>query len=369
MEPSCIHEVETPAALVDIDRLQANLEAAGAYCRKWDLRLRPHAKSHKSSELARKQIQAGAIGVAVATPREAEVMAGVVEDLLVAYPLFGSTKLARLMAVAEGVTLSVALDSTEALSSLAAAARASARQVGVLVEVDVGMRRVGLQSVEETLRLVREVAQTRGVVYRGIMFYPGHIRVPVPEQTDAIQALSQQLGQYLDALASAGLVPEIVSGGSTPTLPRSHEIAGMTEIRSGTAIFNDRTTALLGACAWTDCAYSVLATVVSTSVPGQAVVDAGSKALAKEEIRASFRDPSSASGFGCVLDRPELRVTALSEEHGVIDLRESDWRPRPGDRVRLVPNHVCVSVNLFERLWQLRGDQIMGPWPVEARGR
>ena len=99
MEPSCVHEVETPAALVDIDRLQANLDAAGAYCRKWDLRLRPHAKSHKSSALALKQLQAGAIGVAVATPREAEVMAGVVDDLLVAYPLFGSTKLARLMAV------------------------------------------------------------------------------------------------------------------------------------------------------------------------------------------------------------------------------------------------------------------------------
>ena len=192
---------------------------------------------------------------------------------------------------------------------------------------------------------------------------------PFPNRPAAIQALSERLGQYLDALAASGLEPEIVSGGSTPTFPHSHEIEGMTEMRSGTGIFNDRTTALLEACAWTDCAYSVLATVVSTSVPGQAVVDAGSKALAKEEIRASFQDPASASGFACVLDRPELRVTALSEEHGVIDLRGSDWRPRPGDLVRVVPNHVCVSVNLFEKLWQLRGDQVVGQWQVEARGR
>jgi D-serine deaminase-like pyridoxal phosphate-dependent protein len=369
MEPHSFHDLETPAALVDVERLQANLASAGAYCRRWGLHYRPHAKSHKSSELALKQVEAGAVGVAVATPREAEVMAGVVDDVLVAYPLFGGTKLARLLAVPDGVRLSVALDSTEALSCLAAAARGSAREVGVLVEIDVGLRRVGLQTIDQTLRLAAEAARTRGVHYRGIAFYPGHIRVPVPEQTAAIQALSQRLEHYLEALAAAGLEPEIVSGGSTPTLPRSHEIEGMTEIRAGTAIFNDRTTALLGACAWTECAYSVLATVVSTSVPGQAVVDAGSKALAKEEVRASFQDPGSASGFACVLDRPDLRVTALSEEHGVIDLKGSDWRPRPGDLVRVVPNHVCVSVNLFEKLWQLRGDRIVGQWRVEARGR
>jgi D-serine deaminase-like pyridoxal phosphate-dependent protein len=158
-----------------------------------------------------------------------------------------------------------------------------------------------------------------------------------------------------------------VSGGSTPTFLRSHEIAGITEVRPGTSIFNDRTTAVLDACAWTACAYSVLATVVSTSLPGQVVIDAGSKALAKEEIRGSFQDPEVATGFGCVLDAPELRVTALSEEHGVIDLGDSGWRPRPGELVRIVPNHVCVSVNLNDRLWQVQGEKVLGSWMVEAR--
>ena len=144
-------------------------------------------------------------------------------------------------------------------------------------------------------------------------------------------------------------------------------MAGVNEVRPGTGIFNDRTTALLDACAWTDCAYSVLATVVSTSIPGQAVVDAGSKALAKEEVRASLQDPDLATGYGCVLDEPDLRVTALSEEHGVIDLRGSSWRPNPGDLVRIVPNHVCVSVNLHQRLWQVQGEKVLGYWDVEAR--
>ena len=369
MDPRSFEDIETPAALVDLDRMEANLTSAGEYCGRWGLHYRPHAKSHKSSRLALEQMAVGAVGITVATPREAEVMASVVDDLLVAYPLFGRSKLARVLALPERVTLSVALDSSEALSALATAARKSDREVGVLIEVDVGLHRVGLQSIDQVLRLAQEAAGTRGVRYRGIMFYPGHIRIPVPEQTSAMQALSENLGRYIDALMASGLGPEIVSGGSTPTFPRSHEIQGMTEVRSGTAIFNDRTTALLEACAWTDCAYSVLATVVSTSVPGQVVVDAGSKALAKEEIRASFQDPRAASGFGCVLDRPDLRVTALSEEHGVIDLGASDWRPRTGDMVRVVPNHVCVSVNLFEGLWRLRGDQVVGQWQVEARGR
>jgi D-serine deaminase-like pyridoxal phosphate-dependent protein len=239
----------------------------------------------------------------------------------------------------------------------------------VLIEVDVGLGRVGVGSLEDTLRLAAEACETRGISYRGLLFYPGNIRVPSGSQGPMMQALANKLLPYLYALRQAGLTPEIVSGGSTPTLFRSHQIEGLTEVRAGTGIFNDRTTALLDACAWTDCAYSVSATVVSTSLPGQAVVDAGSKALAKEEVRANLEDPEAAAGFGCVLDEPDLRITALSEEHGVIDLRGSSWRPSLGDLVRIVPNHACVSVNLHEHLWQVQGEKVLGRWTVEARGR
>jgi len=140
-------------------------------------------------------------------------------------------------------------------------------------------------------------------------------------------------------------------------------MAGVTEIRPGTYIFNDRTTATIGACQWSDCAYTVMATVVSTSIDGQAAVDAGSKALSREDIRGA-----DAPGFGALLDRPDVYVKALSEEHGLLDLSMTEWRPRVGERVRIVPNHVCVSVNLQPRLWLVEDAELVGWYEVRARG-
>jgi D-serine deaminase-like pyridoxal phosphate-dependent protein len=364
MNPSTLDDLETPAAVVDVERMRANLAEAAAYCRAHRLDWRPHAKTHKSPALARAQVDAGAIGVTVATPREAEVMAQTVDDVLLAYPPVGTAKLARLMALPERVRLTVGLDSAEALDGLARAARDAGRTVGVLVEVDAGMGRVGVPDAETAVALARRAADAGGLRYRGIMFYPGHVRAPLAEQGRALAEVSERLDGFLAALDAAGLRAEIVSGGSTPTFRRSHEVRGMTEVRPGTSIFNDRTTAVIGACGWDACAYSVLATVVSTAVAGQAVVDAGSKALAREEIRGP-----GAEGYGALLERPDVVVKSVSEEHGVLDLSRTDWRPRVGDRVRVVPNHVCVSVNLQERLWGVRGDAVVECWPVEARGR
>ncbi|HET7275980.1 MAG TPA: D-TA family PLP-dependent enzyme [Longimicrobiaceae bacterium] len=356
-------EVETPAAVVELAKMRTNLERAASYCRRHGLAWRPHCKTHKTPEIARMQVAAGAVGVSVATPGEAVVMATAVDDLLLAYPPLGDSKLQRLMALPAGVRLTVGLDSVEALRGLAGAARAAGRSVGVLIELDMGMNRVGVQTPEGAVALAREVAELGGVEYGGVMFYPGHIRAHVAEQGPLIAALSDRLASFREALISAGLEPQVVSGGSTPTFWRSHEIEGLTEVRPGTNIFNDRTTALVGACDWSECAYSILATVVSTSVPGQVVIDAGSKALAKEELRAE------GGGFGALLDRPEIIVKSLSEEHGVLDLSATDWRPKVGDRVRVVPNHVCVSVNLHERLWGVEGGEVVHEWRVAGRSR
>ena len=358
-----LDDLETPAALVDVARMEANLRRAAEYCRAHGLAWRPHAKTHKTPELAAEQVRLGAAGVTVATPREAEVMATAVDDILLAYPPFGASKLERLMRLPDHVRLTVGLDSGEALDALSAAARRAGRTVGVLVELDAGMGRVGLVSPEHAVELARRAASAEGIEYRGIMFYPGHIRGPVAEQDAALAALDARIAERIDALAAAGLRPEVVSGGSTPTFWRSHEVAGLTEVRPGTNIFNDRTTAEIGACAWDECAYSVLATVVSTSVAGQAVVDAGSKALAREELRAE------GGGYGALLDRPGVGVKSVSEEHGLLDLSATDWRPRVGDRVRIVPNHVCVSVNLQERLRGVRGDEVVADWEIAGRGR
>ena len=362
-DPRTIHDLDTPAAVVDVDRMHANLRRAAEYCRAHGLAWRPHAKTHKTPALAAEQVRAGAVGVTVATPREAEVMAAAVDDLLLAYPPIGHAKLDRLMALPERTRLTVALDSAPALQGLADAARAAGRTVGVLVEVDAGMHRVGVQSPDDAVALARAAAEAQGVEYRGILFYPGHVREPVDRQDTGIRALSERMGRVLDALRGAGLAPAVVSGGSTPTFWRSHEIGGVTEVRPGTSIFNDRTTAEIGACGWDECAYSILATVVSTAVPGQAVVDAGSKALSKEEIRADT------VGYGALLDRPEVLVKGVSEEHGLLDLSRTDWQPRIGERVRIVPNHVCTSVNLQERMYGVRGDEVVEVWDVAGRGR
>ena len=361
-EPRSIDDLETPAAVVDVDRMHANLRRAGDYTRAHGLAWRPHAKTHKTPQLAAAQVEAGAVGVTVATPLEAEVMGAEVDDLLLAYPIVGRSKLERLMRLPERVRLTVGLDSADVLRALAAAAREAGRRVGVLVEVDAGMHRVGVQTLDDAVALAGLAAELNGVAYRGIMFYPGHVRMPAAEQDEAIAALGGSVQRFVDALSGAGLAPHVVSGGSTPTFWRSHETRSLTEVRPGTNIFNDRTTAEIGACAWDECAYSVLATVVSTSVPGQAVVDAGSKALAREELRAE------GGGYGALLDRPEVVVKAVSEEHGLLDITDTDWRPKVGERVRVVPNHVCASVNLHARLWAVRGGDIADSWEVAARG-
>ena len=339
--------------------MAANLDAMAAYTASRDLQLWPHTKTHKTPELAREQLQRGARGVTVATLHEAETMATVAENVLIAYPPVGEAKLKRLAAVAERANVTIALDSLDALAGVIA----SGARVSVLVEIDAGMHRVGVTSPEQAVAIAQAVDQAPALEYAGILFYPGHIREEVSAQQPAIDKTRWRLEQFIEALQAAGLPPRRVSGGSTPTATQSHLMEGVTEIRPGTYIFNDRTTAAIGACKWSDCAYTVMATVVSTSINGQVAVDAGSKALSREDIRGA-----NAPGFGALLDRPEVIVKALSEEHGLLDVSRTDWRPRIGDRVRIVPNHVCVSVNLQPRLWLARDSELIGSYEVRARG-
>lgn len=362
-QTTSLESLLTPAAVVDLDRMTANLDRMAGYAREHGLALRPHTKTHKSPLLAAEQIRRGAAGLTVAQLREARVMASVSDDVLLAHPPVGAPKLARLVALPTGTRMTVALDSRAALEPLAEAASVAAREIGVLVELDLGMGRVGIADPARAVELCELCTRLEGVAWRGIMFYPGHIREHVDRQDAALEELDGRLQQVLRLLRERGLEPEIVSAGSTPAAYASHRIRGLTEIRPGTYIFNDRTTAAIGACAWDDCAYSVLATVISTAVSGQAVVDAGSKALFREDLRGS-----SWTGFGALLDRPDVVVKGMSEEHGLLDLSATDWRPRIGDRVRIVPNHVCVSVNLHDTVWGVRGDRIETSWPVAARG-
>lgn len=362
-QPRSLDEIFTPAALVDVDRMAANLDRMARYAADHGLGLWPHTKTHKTPELAREQLRRHAAGLTVATLHEAEVMADLTPNILLAYPPVGHPKLERMMALAERTQLTIALDSRAALEGVEAALRGSSARVGVLVEIDAGMRRVGVAMPADAVALGRAVQDSKHVDYAGVLFYPGHIRGPVEEQKYVIATTRALINEFVSALLDANLAPRRISGGSTPTAQASHTFDVVNEIRPGTYIFNDRTTSSIGACAESDCAYTVLATVVSTSVAGQAVVDAGSKALFREELRGV-----GAAGFGAVLDRPDVVVKNMSEEHGLLDLSKTDWRPRVGDRVRIVPNHVCVSVNLHNRLWLVQNSDVVGSYAIEARG-
>jgi D-serine deaminase-like pyridoxal phosphate-dependent protein len=361
---TAFEELETPALLVDLDRMDANLDRAAAYSEKHGVALRPHIKTHKSPLLAREQLRRGAVGVTCATPFEAEVMSEVTDDILVMYPPVGLQRASRLAQLAQRVRLTVALDSEKAVTDLAAAAVDAGSNVRVLVEIDAGMQRVGVQTPTEAIALARRVTDSPGLELAGMAFYPGHIRGPVGEHDAQLAELSRIVGTTRRAIEATGLAVETVSAGSTPTMWRTHEIEGVTEMRPGTYIFNDRTTADIGACTLDECALTVLATVVSTAVPGQAVIDAGTKALGREPIRGATTD-----GFGCVWDHPDVIVKSMSEEHGILDLSRSTWRPRVGERVRVVPNHVCIVVHLADLVFGVREGAVVSSWPVAARGR
>jgi D-serine deaminase-like pyridoxal phosphate-dependent protein len=362
--PALLRSLDTPAPVVDLDRLAGNLDRMAAYAALHGLSLRPHVKTHKAPRIAAEQMRLGAVGLTCATAREAEVMSDVAADILLAYPPVGAPRLARLMALPASVTLTVALDSVRAIEDLATVAAAHRREVRVYVEVDVGMRRVGVPPAGEALALANLVQRHAYLRYAGIAFYPGHIREPLAEQGASLQRLSQELDRLLGALERAGLRPPVVSGGSTPAAWRMHEVAGVTEVRPGTYVYNDRTTAAIGACGWEDCALTVLATVVSTAVPGQAVIDAGSKALGREPMR-----DGDGEGFGALLDHPDVTVQRMSEEHGVLDLGASGWRPQVGDQVRVIPNHVCIVVHLNDVVYGVRDEVVETRWDVAARGR
>lgn len=357
-------DLSTPVPLIDLDRLERNLDRMAAYARAHGLSLRPHIKTHKAPTVARQQIVRGAVGLTCATPRELEVMSEVASDLLLAYPPVGAAKLERVMALPPTTRLAIAVDSAAVIEEVAAAARRAGRAVRILIEIDMGLHRVGVISPADAVGLAKLVTSLPPLEFAGITFYPGHLARTVKVSDAEFEAMSQDIAKYLSALEQAGLHPSIVSGGSSPTALSTHRVRGVTEFRPGTYVYNDRMQVELGACTWEDCAFTVLATVVSTAVPGQAIIDAGTKALGREPLSGG-----ASQGYGQVLDHPEVIVTKMWEEHGALDLSTTSWRPVVGDRVRIIPNHVCVVTHLFDTAFGVRGDQVETSWPIAARGR
>jgi D-serine deaminase-like pyridoxal phosphate-dependent protein len=360
-----VSEVETPALIVDLDRLERNIARAAAYADAHSLRMVPHTKTHKTPEIGRLQLAAGAAGLTVAKTTEAEAMlAAEPPFLLVAYPVLGEAKLRRLMTVARRTRVAVSLDSREAAEQLSAAASAASVSVGVRVEAEMGMMRCGLPVGDGLFDLARLVDRLPGLELEGAQFYPGQLW-PLDADIDGqLAAISASVAAIRAGFDRAGLPLRVVSGGTSPTLWRSHEVAGMNEIRPGTYVFNDRTQVASGGFGWDDCAATVLVTVVSTPRPGFALVDGGSKSFSSD-----MAAHAPEGGHGRVVEAPGCRLIKLNEEHGHLDTSQSERPIRIGDRLRVIPNHVCVAVNLHEKIVAVRGEEVEQVWTVAGRGK
>jgi D-serine deaminase-like pyridoxal phosphate-dependent protein len=344
----------TPAVVIDLDVVEANIARVQAICDAAGVANRPHVKTHKSPEIAKLQIAAGARGITCQKLGEAEVMAEAgLDDILISYNLLGEQKLGRLAALMRRASVTVAADSAVTVDGLATAAARAGRTLDVVVECDTGMKRAGVETPAEAVALARRIAATPGLGFAGLLLYPPPDRWPSTQSfLDAATA----------ALSDAGLACRIVSTGGSPNLPHLGELKGATEHRPGTYVFNDRMQMAAGVATLADCALTVYATVVSRAGAERGIVDAGSKTLTS--------DPGGGlDGHGLILDLAGARIAALSEEHGFLDLSACGERPGVGEIVRIVPNHVCVVVNMVDRLVAVRGGTIVGEIAVAARGR
>jgi D-serine deaminase-like pyridoxal phosphate-dependent protein len=343
-------EFETPAAVVDCARLERNLVRWQEYCDLHGLANRPHVKTHRCAEIARRQLSLGAVGITCQKLSEAETMADAgCDDILVAFNIVGASKLERLTTLLQRVALTVSVDDASLLAGLAEAAGDAARELGVLVDCDTGLGRTGVQTPEAAVKLAVAVTQHDGLRFNGFLTFP------------APEAARRFLAAAVEGARARGLDPAVVSAGGTESMWESGALRPtVTEYRAGVYAFNDRATVAARAATLDDIALTVHATVVSRPTPDRAILDAGSKALTS--------DPAPDAGFGHVLEAPSSTVVKLSEEHAFVALAGGD-ELELGRRVRIVPNHVCVVVNLFDELVVTRNGRLEATWRVDARGR
>jgi D-serine deaminase-like pyridoxal phosphate-dependent protein len=358
-----LDEIETPALLVDLDAYERNLKRMAAAMEGRTVRLRPHAKTHKSPEIALDQMAHGAVGVCCQKVGEAEALvAGGVPDVLVSNQVVGAGKIARLAALAAQARLAVCVDDGRNVAELSAAAKAAGATLGVLVEIEVGCERCGVAPGEPARVLAAQVAESPGLDFRGLQAYHGnaqHIRT-IEDRRAAVGRAADLASETAELLAGAGLSCPVISGGGTGTLPFDLEAGVLNELQAGSYIFldadyarNERAESLAGG----DFEHSlfVLATVMSLPRPGRAVTDAGLKALAFD------------SGPPEVWQREGVRYTGPSDEHGTLEAA-SDASLGYGEKLLLVPGHCDPTVNLYDWYVGIRGGQVERVWPVAARG-
>lgn len=348
-----LHDIDTPAVLVDLERVERNIARFQQHCDRHGIGVRPHIKTHKLPRFARLQIKAGAVGITCQKIGEAEVMAQAgIDDIFLTYNILGETKLRRLAQLAGQCRLSVVADNAVVVQGLSRTFAREPRPLEVLVECDTGARRCGVQSAQEALTLARLIHDSPGLSLGGLMTYP-----PMGDQAP----VEAWLKQAKAALIESALPCPRVSNGGTPNLWHAQDVPSATEHRAGTYIYNDRSLVKAGVCTEDECALTVLATVVSTPTRDRAIIDAGSKVFTSDLL--------GMEGYGLLPAAPATTLASLSEEHGTLHVPHADWMPRVGDRLRVIPNHACVVSNMVDRVYLIRGEEVVSEELVAARGR
>jgi D-serine deaminase-like pyridoxal phosphate-dependent protein len=361
---SLVGDLDTPVALVDVTVLEANLSRMAGRIAGTDATHRPHSKTHKTREIAERQLAHGARGLTVAKLGEAEafIEAGF-EDLLIAYPLVGRTKLERLLGLLDRAAIRFTVDSVEGARGASEVLGPAGVTVDVLIELDAGIGRTGVPSVEDVLALAERVDAMPGLRVAGVLSFAAGYVEGAERQREVGAAEGEAVARAVAKLQGAGHQATIASCGSTPTSPHAASVLGVTEVRAGNYVFHDRMQVKLGVARPEDCALTILATVVSRPRDRRYVVDAGLKTFAGEDFGWGT--------YGEILGRPDVQVTFANEEHGVIVL--ADGVPDPGyaigERVRIIPDHACGTANMHDELVAVEGERVIETWPLISRGR
>jgi len=347
-------EYGSPSVMIDLDVVARNVRRLQDACAEAGVANRPHVKTHKSPVIASIQRAAGAQGITCQKLGEAEVFAQAgFDDILISYNILGPDKIGRLGALLGTTQMIVAADNPTVVAGLPEAGAIAGRPLGVVVECDTGRGRAGVETPAEAVALARDIASRPDLRFEGLLLYAPEDRLA---QTQAF------LDTVRAGLVDHGLSARIVSTGGTPNLKTLGAIRGATEHRAGTVVFNDRMMMACGVATLEDCALHVVATVVSRAGEARGIVDSGSKTLTSDT-------GGGLGGFGLIREYPQARIAKFAEEHGFLDLSACAARPVVGEVVRIVPNHVCVVVNMVDRLVAVRNDEIVGEIPVAARGK
>lgn len=351
-------EIDTPALIIDLDAMEANIRLMSEYFKGRSAALRPHAKTHKCPIIAHKQIAAGAIGITCAKLGEAEVMAASgIRNILIANQIVGKEKIERLAALARHSDIIVAVDAASNLKDLSEAARAFDSTIGVVVDVDVGMGRCGTRSVDATIELARLAVSLKNVRFRGVMGYEGHC-VFIQDKAERVLKCHHAnaiLVEAAEAIRHAGIEVEIVSGGGTGTYDITGEYPGITEIEAGSYVFSDQRYS--GVVGGFRPALTVLTTVISRPEKDIVITDAGLKSVTSE------------FGMPVLKDVQGAELIKLSEEHGKIHLDNASLDIKPGDKLEIIPSHGCTTINLHDFYFGVRGDRLETVWNIAARGK